>query len=345
MAPRPQSPEIKPEEDACARVDETPGREPSKPYVRQIYWTNVVGIATLHLAALWGMLWTPFYAKVLTILWATFLGGAGGFGVTAGAHRLWTHRAYKATWPARVILMVCYCIAGQNPLYDWVRDHRVHHKFSETDADPHNARRGFFFAHVGWLMMRKHPEVVRRGRQIDMSDILADPVVRFHQKYFKPLKFVLCFYLPVMIPVWLWGEDWYISLVVNAIIRYACSLNFTWLVNSAAHIWGNKPYDRRISPVENRLVAFLAMGEGWHNYHHAFPWDYKAAELGAYGFNVTTLFLDLFACLGMVYDRRVPSEDLVRRTALMNGDGSHPVYRRNDVTDLSLQKAPATGGS
>lgn len=71
----------------------------------------------------------------------------------------------------------------QNTIYDWVRDHRVHHKFSDTDADPHNANRGFFFSHVGWLMMRKHPEVLRRGRQIDMTDILADPVVQFSQKY------------------------------------------------------------------------------------------------------------------------------------------------------------------
>lgn len=71
----------------------------------------------------------------------------------------------------------------QNTLYDWVRDHRVHHRYTETDADPHNSKRGFFFAHVGWLMMRKHPEVLRRGKEVDMSDVMADPVVQFHQKY------------------------------------------------------------------------------------------------------------------------------------------------------------------
>jgi stearoyl-CoA desaturase (delta-9 desaturase) len=67
-------------------------------------------------------------------------------------------------------------------VFDWVRDHRIHHKFSETDADPHNAKRGFFFSHVGWLMQRKHPEVLRRGRGVDMSDVLADPLVRVHNK-------------------------------------------------------------------------------------------------------------------------------------------------------------------
>lgn len=71
----------------------------------------------------------------------------------------------------------------QNSIFDWVRDHRVHHKFSETDADPHNSGRGFFFSHMGWLMMRKHPEVIKRGRQMDMSDILSDPVVTFGEKF------------------------------------------------------------------------------------------------------------------------------------------------------------------
>lgn len=110
------------------------------------------------------------------------IGGVSGFGVTGGAHRFWTHRSYKANTLLRTILMLCFTVSGQNSIYEWVRDHRVHHKFSETDADPHNSNRGFFFAHVGWLMMHKHPEVVRKGKMLDLSDIMEDPVVRFHQK-------------------------------------------------------------------------------------------------------------------------------------------------------------------
>lgn len=70
----------------------------------------------------------------------------------------------------------------QNDIYEWSRDHRVHHKFSETDADPHNAHRGFFFAHVGWLLCKKHPEVIRRGKTVDMSDLLQDPIVVYQRK-------------------------------------------------------------------------------------------------------------------------------------------------------------------
>lgn len=73
-------------------------------------------------------------------------------------------------------------MAGQEPALHWVRDHRVHHKFTDTDADPYNSRRGFFFSHMGWLMCKKHPEVVRQGKKVDMSDLENDPIFLLQQK-------------------------------------------------------------------------------------------------------------------------------------------------------------------
>ncbi|XP_075149792.1 acyl-CoA Delta-9 desaturase [Haematobia irritans] len=288
-------------------------------------WGNIFMISMLHLFFIYCYATYPLgKLKLFSVLYAYIMGGVVGFGVTGGAHRYWTHRSFKANLPLRVILMLCFTAAGQNSLYDWVRDHRVHHKYSETDADPHNSNRGFFFAHVGWLMMYKHPEVLKRGRQLDMSDILADPVVRFHEKYFIPLKMLCCFIIPTAIPVYFWGEEWYLSFVMQCVFRYVYSLNFTWSVNSAAHLWGTRPYDKRINPRENKIVSFVAMGEGWHNYHHVFPWDYKAAELGKYSLNVTTMILDGFAKLGWCWDRKEPSKDLVQRTLDKYGDGTHP---------------------
>lgn len=113
---------------------------------------------------------------------ALALGMFGAFGITAGAHRLWSHRAYKAKWPLRVLLMLSQTLAFQNSIYEWVRDHRVHHKFTDTDADPHNARRGFFFSHIGWLMVKKHPDVKQKGQTVDMSDLEHDQVVMFQKK-------------------------------------------------------------------------------------------------------------------------------------------------------------------
>lgn len=105
-----------------------------------------------------------------------------GIGGSSGAHRLWTHRAYKANLKLRILLCFFQTLGLQTPIYDWARDHRVHHKFTDTDADPHNAARGFFYSHMGWLLVRKSPEVIRAGKVIDMSDITSDRVVMFQKK-------------------------------------------------------------------------------------------------------------------------------------------------------------------
>ena len=121
--------------------------------------------------------------KPRTWLWTWLCHYTGGLGVTVGVHRLWSHRSFKATWPLRLALMIFNCIAAQNDIFEWARDHRVHHKYSETDADPHNATRGFFFSHVGWLMVRKHPDVIKKGKQIDLSDLYEDKIVMFQRRY------------------------------------------------------------------------------------------------------------------------------------------------------------------
>lgn len=80
-------------------------------------------------------------------------------------------------------------------------------------------------------------------------------------------------------------------------------------------------------PTENPVVAFFTLGEGWHNYHHSFPWDYKAAELSAYGLNGTTAFIELMARLGLAYDLKTPKKELIDRTSL-KGDGTDSLWGR-----------------
>ncbi|KAL3218369.1 hypothetical protein MRX96_031562 [Rhipicephalus microplus] len=197
----------------------------------------------------------------------------------------------------------------------------MHHKYSETTADPHDATRGFFFSHVGWLLVRKHPDVRNKGKNIDMSDLLADPVVRFQRRYYFPLMLSLCFILPAVLPWWLWEETLWNAFVVCSLTRYCFTLNMTWLVNSAAHIWGNRPYDRHISPRQNLVTIVGAHGEGFHNYHHTFPYDYRTSELGC-RINTTTWFIDFFAWLGQVYDRKEVPTNVVERRMERTGDGS-----------------------
>ncbi|XP_015189781.1 PREDICTED: acyl-CoA Delta(11) desaturase-like, partial [Polistes dominula] len=208
-----------------------------------------------------------------------------------------------------------------NSIYDWVKDHRVHHKFTDTDADPHNAKRGFFFSHIGWLMLENHPDVKIKGATIDMSDLKKDLLVVWQHRHYRILMPLMCFIIPTLIPIYFWGEGlrnaWYATVT-----RYVLSLNFTGLVNSAAHVWGVKPYDSVISPTETPVVSFLAVGEGWHNYHHVFPWDYKTAELGNYKLNLTTAIIDGFAKIGWAYDLKTVSQEMIEKRARRTGDGT-----------------------
>jgi len=293
-------------------------------YKRQIVWRNVVIMAYFHLAALYGLYLVFTEGQWKTTVAAFIMYWIAGLGITAGAHRLWAHKSYKAKFPLRMILMIFNCMAFENDIYEWSRDHRVHHKYSETDADPHNALRGFFFSHVGWLLVKKHPEVFRQGKKVDCSDLLQDPVVRFQRRYYLPLVAIFCFLIPTLVPMVLFGETWWNAFFIAGILRLVVLLNMTWLVNSAAHMWGNRPYDKHINPSENLLVTVGAIGEGFHNYHHTFPWDYRASEFGV-KINISTIFINLMAKIGWAYDLKIVSEDVIYQRKLRTGELSdHP---------------------
>ena len=111
---------------------------------------------------------------------------------------------------------------------------------------------------MGWLLVRKNPDVLREGNKIDMSDLRADPVVMFQHRHYWKLSLPICIIIPTLIPWYFWGEALWTSYVVQ-VLRYAISLHSTWLVNSAAHMWGDRPYDEHVNPAENRLVSLVSV--------------------------------------------------------------------------------------
>ncbi|KOB70664.1 Acyl-CoA delta-14 desaturase, partial [Operophtera brumata] len=251
-------------------------------YKHKIIWTNAIVFLILHFFALWGsyLVFTG-WVTLITIAWTFLVLYGFSEGITIGAHRLYTHKSFKATPLLKAILMLLQCGAGQNSIFIWSRDHRLHHRYSDTDGDPHNAKRGFFFSHIGWLMTKKHPY----------------------------LYILIAIVLPVWVPVHFFGETLWHSLLVCYFFRYVFQLNGTWLVNSAAHIWGSRPYDQNLQPVESWFVSFISLGEGWHNYHHAFPWDYKAAELTMH-FNFSATLIRFFETIGLAYDLKTASPEM-----------------------------------
>eukprot|EP00668_Euglena_longa_P021372 GGOE01026608.1.p1 GENE.GGOE01026608.1~~GGOE01026608.1.p1 ORF type:complete len:1020 (+),score=210.66 GGOE01026608.1:409-3060(+) len=273
-------------------------------WIENLNAPQAIYVTGVHFLALWGLA-AVTQCHWSTLMFALCLWPISGLGITAGAHRLWAHRSYEAALPFRVFLLLCNGMANQGTIYHWSRDHRVHHMGSETDSDPHNAMRGFFFSHMGWLYLKKHPEVVEAGAKLNYSDLLADPVVRFQIKFNPLFNMFMCFGFPALVPWLFWGESLLNGFLVAGALRYVWVLHGTWCVNSVAHLYGERPYDPKISPSESLMVSLWAIGEGWHNWHHAYPYDYAASELGVSSqFNPTKLLLDMAAAVGLVWKRK-----------------------------------------
>lgn len=151
--------------------------ESNQEYKVEIKWANVVLLSYLHITA-----FTASFYCLNSFLVLLVIGLLAGLGTTVSAHRFYTHRCFKANVKLRILLVMMQSLAGQNNMIDWVKDHRVHHKYMDTNADPHNSKRGFFFAHIGWLLCKKHPDVKKFGSVIDVSDVESDPVVQFQKK-------------------------------------------------------------------------------------------------------------------------------------------------------------------
>ena len=133
--------------------------------------------------------------------------------------------------------------------------------------------------------------------------------------------------VPTAVPVLWFSESLSCAFFISCVLRYVISLHATWLVNSAAHKWGNRPYDLGINPAENMFVCSVVMGEGFHNYHHTFPHDYSTSEFG-WRINPTTMFIDVMSWVGLAYDRKTISKESVLKRRHRTGDMSHSHWRQ-----------------
>ena len=262
------------------------------------------------------MTFYSLYLAIVTRKWYTlfylyFVSMAGALGLTAGVHRLWSHRTYDAHWSVRVFLMLIYCSVPHGSLFEWARGHRVHHKFSDTDADPINPLRGMVFAHAGFFLTTEHPDVARAEAKIPGHDLMADPVIRFQHRYSTPLMYIMTILILVVQMVFL-DNTFLEAFATGVCTRFNFTSQSLFLINSAAHFIGHKPYKSDCSATENNLVHLVSIGEGHHNYHHAFPFDYRTGEGIGAGINITQLFIELCAKLGLAWNLKTASPNLIK---------------------------------
>jgi len=264
---------------------------------------RVMFFFVVHMIGLWGAVRASSHTRARRLwLEVILMWQLGGLGITVGAHRLWSHRSFVAKLPFRVVLMLLNSFANQGTIYHWARDHRAHHKWTDTEADPHNTTRGFFYAHIGWLLVPKTEELKRKGSTIPCADLLADPVVTFQKWADERFMFMslISFGLPTLYGKFVHG-DAKLGFLVHGALRWLILLHATWCVNSWAHYIGEQTYDKDASARESFMTSLFAVGEGWHSYHHRFPWDYAASEFGPdRRWNPSKMLIDFAAAIGQV---------------------------------------------
>ena len=158
--------------------------------------------------------------------------------------------------------------AFQGSALQWSSDHRRHHRYVDTDRDPHNIKRGFFYAHMGWLCLREYSP----DAKIVPPDLAKDPMIAFQDRYYVPIAILAGFGFP-MIVGGIFGSVLG-GLVFGGLLRVVVTNHCTFFINSLAHTLGKRTYSDQTAR-DSVVMAFLAYGEGYHNFHHAFAADYR----------------------------------------------------------------------
>lgn len=230
-----------------------------------------------------------------------------GTAISAGYHRLFSHRAYKASTAWRALMLFFGAASFENSALKWASDHRIHHRHvDDLEKDPYAIGHGFGWAHWGWVM--KGPDIPLQG----VEDLKKDPLVRFqHDHIFLVGAAAAC--IPLVIG--LFTGNFIGHLVVGLLVRIVLTHHTTFLINSAAHVFGSRPYTEENSARDNWLLAPLTYGEGYHNFHHMWQWDYRNG-VKWYQWDTTKWILSALRPTGLVSEfRRVPAA-VIRRAEL-----------------------------
>ncbi len=282
------------------------------------------------------------WSEALVFLAMTF---AIGTAISGGYHRLFSHRAYRASGPVRFLFLCFGAAAFENSALKWSSDHRLHHQHVDSEQDPYAIQRGFWHAHWTWVMEAKASALTA------VADLEKDPLVRWqHRNHF------LIGAIVATLPLWIGFATGNVlgHLVFGLVLRIVVTHHTTFFINSAAHVFGSRPYTDANTARDNWLLAPLTYGEGYHNFHHQWQWDYRNGALW-YQWDTTKWLLSVLGWLGLVGQfRRVPAETMTRarlqmeekrlreRLILASPGVAAPIHDRLAAARLQLDAALAT---
>jgi stearoyl-CoA desaturase (delta-9 desaturase) len=270
--------------------------EPEKGW-RSYNWPNTIGLAIIHVGALAAFIpalfsWSAVFVMIGLCVFTSAIG------ISLCFHRSLTHRGLRIWKPLEYFMAFLGTLSLQGGPITWVATHRQHHAATDRDGDPHGTDKGFFWAHCEWLL-KKNSAVPDEAAKVRLApDLTSDPIYRFLDRNNVQFQLLLA------LALYLWG-GW--SFVVwGVFVRLVLMYHSTWLVNSAAHMFGVRPYKTNDFSRNNWWVAILSWGEGWHNNHHAFQFS---ARIGLDWFEFDPIWLVIrgLRAVGLVRDVKVPT--------------------------------------
>jgi stearoyl-CoA desaturase (delta-9 desaturase) len=270
-------------------------------------WTNILFVGASHLVALAALAWvvavrTSPSTIALGVLWFALCGIA----ITGGYHRLFAHATYRTTGFVRAFYLVFGGASVQNSALKWAADHRVHHAKTDEDEDPYNIRRGFWWAHMGWVFHRDAGPVALHR----VKDLVTDPLLRWQDRHYLWIAALFGGVLPGAIGM-TWGDP-IGAVLVAGFLRLVLQWHATGAVNSFAHRFGGRPYTTANSARDSSWTALLTLGEGYHNFHHRFQGDYRNG-IRWWHFDPTKWFVWTLARVGLARDLRRASDEAIDR--------------------------------
>lgn len=247
----------------------------------RVNWVTSLFLIGTFLLAITLVPWYVLSYEQTWFQWAmfAFMVPATAMSITLGYHRLFSHLSFKAKWPVKLFTLVFGACAFENSCLDWSADHRTHHKHVDHDEDPYDISKGFFWAHMGWLMFKLRPE----HPHTNVNDLLKEKLVMWQHRHVQKIAFLVGIVGPTILgalhhhfftelPMWQGALG---GFLIAGVLRVVVVQHSTFFINSLCHTIGRRPYSTKHSARDSVVMAFATFGEGYHNYHHEFQHDYR----------------------------------------------------------------------
>ena len=291
-----------------------PSRGNTSSTMTKLKIVNLIAIATPFIGFLvaaiffWGTLFNGVQLAIFGFMYAIT-----SVGITIGYHRLFTHSSFKTSRFMTAVFAAFGSMAIEGPVLQWVADHRRHHQCSDDEGDPHSphlhsggileALKGMWHSHMGWMI---NPRTKQSMRYV--GDLRKDKLVRRMSKLF-PFFVLISLALPallggLMTMTWMGA---FLGFLWGGLVRICFVHHVTWSINSVCHIWGAQPFNTNDHSRNNLIMGVFALGEGWHNNHHAFQ---SSARHGLrwWQLDMSYIIIWFMSKVGLVYDVRVPTK-------------------------------------